>query len=454
MIKNKCNEKSSIIQVVSEFLNNMPSIIEKMVNWELKSIEDNIRKMVNTELLPIIYKNIFEQSFEIMKSNLDSKSKELWYIWTKKRTKKIRIMSWSTIEIPVLYARTSTENEEWKNLTFEHLWIIDSCTPNLMSDIVSTWLYAPSFQVWSEILATRWVNIDDNKIASLTYKVAELWLKHRWKVSFNESENFAWKKVIIWIDWGRIRTRKTKKGRKKTNGRKWFKAEWRETKSLVISIIWEDWTMEKKIKPFYDACIWTPDEFFEILALYLIQGEIWNAKNVCIVADWAKRIWNWTKKKLIELWVSSDNVVEVLDYYHAVEHLWVFTNKIKKITEKEKKKLTKKRKELLRNWEVDTLLECMKEYCRWRNAWSMKKEITYFKTHKDRINYSMFRENWLICWSWIIESMIRRTTNLRLKWNWIFWKICNAQKSLFLRSQLISWRWWVFIGNTLNLNQI
>lgn len=184
----------------------------------------------------------------------------------------------------------------------------------------------------------------------------------------------------------------------------------------------------------------------------MIYWEIGNAKHVCIVADGAKRIREWTKKKLLELWVSSEIITEVLDYYHAVEHLGDFIGQVKSLTQEEKKKTIKKWKKLLWNWKIDKLIEEMKQYCRGRNSKEMSKEIRYFENHKHRMNYSLFRKKWLVCWSGIVESMIRRTTNLRLKWNGIFRKLEHAQKSLFLRSQLISWRWNVFLRNMLTLD--
>ena len=430
------------------------SSIELIENWDFLLVEKRIQEFLNKKVIPEIYGKIFEKALPKLKPILDQKWKELWYSWTRVRKTQLRIMSGVTIEIPTVYAQTGWKNNEWRNLSHEYLGIIRWCTPLFASNVVTTGLYAPSFQVASEILATRWIEVDDNKIASLTYKIAELWQKYRWKVSFKEWENFVWKTVIIGIDWWRIRTRKQKKWRKKKSWRSWFHAERRETKSIVISILDEKGNVEKKIRPFYDACIGTPKEFFEMMALYLVHWEIGNAKHVCVIADWAKRIWDGTQSKLLELWVLTENITEVLDYYHAVEHLGKFIEQLKTLTPKKKKKLVKQWKTLLRNWKVKELLSEMKKRCRWRNAWNMGKELRYFKKHKHRMSYAFFRNKWLICWSGIIESMIRRTTNLRLKWNWIFRTVPHAQKSLFLRSQLISWRRWVFIGNMLDLNSI
>ncbi len=454
MTPNECNKNNPLMQsflATESLINNSIEIIEK---WDLFAVENMILGFLNQEILPKIYEEVFKKSFEVLKSNIEEKAKNLWYEWVRVRTRGVRVMSGVTINVPTIYAQTGSDESEGRNLTHEYLWIINGCTPFLASDVVSTWLYAPSFQVASEILATRGILMDDNKVASLTYKIAKLWQEYRWRVSFQEWESFSWKNIVIGIDGGRIRTRKQKKGRPRKWWKRWYHAERRETKSIVIAVLDENGKVEKTIKPFYDACIGTPKELFEMLALYLIYWEIGNAKHVCVVADWAKRIRDGTQEKLLELWVSAEDITEVLDYCHAVGHLGDFMAQIKTLTPKEKKKLMKRRKKLLWNWKTEALLEEMKRRCRWRNAWDMGKELRYFKNHKHRMNYSLFRENWLVCWSGIIESMIRRTTNLRLKWNWVFRTVPHAQKSLYLRSQLISWRRQVFIGNMLVLNRL
>lgn len=452
MIKKQVKKVCVFMQAISKIWTLIPRLVRHVENWELLKMEKCIENFLHREFIPSLYKKVFEEVDDDMQKTIRRKAQSRWILNIRKREIEMRTMVGTKIRIPTLH--WEQKNGEKINLTFKYLGVTGWCSPYLMSDVVSTGLYAPSFKVAEEILATRWIKIDDNKIASLTYKVAELGKKYRWKVSFEQWENFVGKTVIVGLDGGRIRTRKNKKWRNKKNWRKWYHANRRESKSFVVAILDEEGNIEKKIKPFYDACIWTPEEFFEMLALYLVYGEIGNAKQVCVVADGAKRIRDKTKKKLEELWVSPQNITEVLDYYHAVEHLWKFAESIKSLTSKQKKKLIKQWKKLLWKGKVDELLEDMLRYCRWRNAWVMKKERNYFDRHRCRLHYSLFRKMWLICGSGIVESMIRRTTNLRLKGNWIFWKLEHAQKSLFLRSQLISWRRQIMIGNMLTFDKL
>ena len=63
------------------------------------------------------------------------------------------------------------------------------------------------------------------------------------------------------------------------------------------------------------------------------------------------------------------------------------------------------------------------------------------------MHYAQFKEKGLPTGSGHVESAIRRVINLRLKAPGTFWLKEMAECFLFLRSQLISGRWNVFMGN-------
>ena len=252
------------------------------------------------------------------------------------------------------------------------------------------------------------------------------------------------------IDWWRICTREPKKGRpKKWSKWKWFKWVWREPKCFVIWEL-ENGRLKKWSKPFYDGKIGSAEEMYEILKLYLIHWQIEWAKSVTIAWDGAKWIWKHTKKLLLGLWVGEEKITEVLDYFHWVEHISIFTNNLK-LKPKTRKQLFNRLKKLLWKWKTQELLELMNKQNKYKERKLHQREVNYFTKHSGRISYSTYREEWKPCWSGTMESMIRRVVNLRLKWPSIFWKKDNADKALFLRSQLLSWRWGIFIGNILSV---
>ena len=67
------------------------------------------------------------------------------------------------------------------------------------------------------------------------------------------------------------------------------------------------------------------------------------------------------------------------------------------------------------------------------------------------MQYAQFRAKGLPCGSGHVESAIRRVINLRLKAPGTFWLKEMAECFLFLRSQVISGRWKIFMDNLISL---
>ena len=126
------------------------------------------------------------------------------------------------------------------------------------------------------------------------------------------------KRVVIAMDGGRTRTRvyeENKRGRIEK-----FDTPWREPKLFVISTIDENGKINKETKPIYDGCF-GDDETFDLLKQYLENLEIEKTESVQFLGDGAPWIWNRARPMLIQLGVKKENIIEILDYYHAAEHL-------------------------------------------------------------------------------------------------------------------------------------
>ncbi len=78
---------------------------------------------------------------------------------------------------------------------------------------------------------------------------------------------------------------------------------------------------------------------------------------------------------------------------------------------------------------------------------ALKKWKTYFEANAKRMQYQTFKPAGLPCGSGCIESAVRRIINLRLKSAGTFWKREMAECFLFLRAQLLSGRWLIFLRN-------
>jgi len=438
----------NIILNFKEWLNLFFEIFENLIlQWKLYEIEKSLMAFLKEYILWPIYELIFS-SFWKVENKLKEVAEKKWYNQTKKQEVIVPIPTGKKLKVKSLYAYQNNDNKKkWKHLTLDYFWIINKKTPLTIKEFSSTWIYSMSFKVAENILKERWIETNSNQIMKSTYSLSELAIEKRWEISFENWESFEWEEIILWSDWWRIRTRKNKRWRKTKKWMHTYEWDWREPKNFVIWKLWNDWKVEWK--PIYDWVIWTGDEMWEILEKYLKYWKIDKVKKIYVVCDGAHRQWNKIKEILDNLWVDRNKIQRILDYYHWSEHIYDFVNSLW-LWKKEKKKNTRKLKKLLWNWKINELLEEMESYCKWKNKEELEKKIWYFVRNKERIiDYWANKKNKLPCWSWIIESMIRRVVNLRMKWNSIFWKCPNANLMLYMRSQILSWRYNVVFENTL-----
>jgi len=439
-----------IIIKIKEWLNLFLEIFENLLLlWNLYELEKLIMWFINKYVLSPIYKFIFLKLWETDEKVKKVAEKE-WYNQIKRQEVKVTIPTWEKIRVKSLYAYNNKDrSKKWKHLTLNYFWIIGKKTPLTIKELTSTWIYSMSFKVAEDILKERGIQTTDNQIMKSTYELSNLSIQNRWEISFSEWENFEWSTVIIWLDWWRIKTRVNKRWRKTSKNRHNYNWIWREPKNFVIWKLWK--TLKLEWDPIYDWVIWSWEEMWEILKKYLKHWKIHLAKKICVVWDWAK--WQWSKIKQIlkDLWVDKNKIQLILDYFHWSEHIHDFVSALW-LWDKESKKALNRFKRLFWKWRTDDLIKEMSFYCKWKNKELLKKKIWYFTRNKERIiDYSSNKKNNLPCWSWIIESMIRRVVNLRMKWNSIFWKCTNANLMLYMRSQILSGRYNLVFENTLKM---
>ena len=143
----------------------------------------------------------------------------------------------------------------------------------------------------------------------------------------------------------------------------------------------------------------------------------------------------------------KEKIVEVVDYYHAAEHIAsimrIFTNK--QISKEQKKVWMHELKNDLYNGRIDPLIEKVSRLAKGRKR--VLKELEYFRKNKHRMQYRFLRQNHLPCGSGIVESAIRRIINLRFKCPSCFWNVQNVEKLIFLRGIFLAGRWNIMIQN-------
>src|SRR4030095_16937920 len=106
----------------------------------------------------------------------------------------------------------------------------------------------------------------------------------------------AGKRGRVSLDGGRVRIRRTHRGRKTAKGRHGFSTPWREPRLLVIDILDAQGQPDRLRLPLYDVLIGDAVEF---------------------IADGAEWIWKRGEGLRQAAEIPAAKVVEVLDFYHA-----------------------------------------------------------------------------------------------------------------------------------------
>lgn len=332
------------------------------------------------------------------------------------------------------------------------LGIRNRATPAFQSEVAREVAEGPSMLSAQERLSRRGIHVGIKVLQRMSESFGETALRWReeWlqgdgkaieKLSL-ENESLKGKRVLIGIDGGRIRTRKTKRGRipsgKKRHG---YHTDWREPKVLTIRVLDENGSVSRTTPPIYDGTIGSADEAFLLLKRHLSVREIESASEILCVGDGAPWIWNRMENMLMELGVPMEKVHYGIDFYHAVEHLANATDEIKQWSKRKRKKWLKKARALLRDGKIDAIIEELRALVRGRNGKALKREIKYFEANRERMRYDLLQKKKLPIGSGAVESGIRQVVNMRLKGVGMFWLKKNAEAFLHLNCYLKAGRW-------------
>lgn len=323
------------------------------------------------------------------------------------------------------------------------LGIHDRCTPGLAA-MVSAWsALLSSFEEVRQVLSEQGVALGVKVIRKLTYRFADRArvLQQAGQIPLSGDDNLHGRKVVVSTDGGRVRLRENKRGPKTKKGRTRYEGAWREPKLLIIYVVDAQGKLDKSFSPFIDGCIKGPDALFRMLKSYLESLCIQSADRVLFVADGAHWIWNRIPDLVKSLGLDSERVHELIDFFHAVEHLGKVAALRKKWSGKERKRWFTKQRRLLLKGDSESVVKAVQSICRGRNSKAIAKERNYFVRNKQRLGYTAMKALNLPIGSGAVESAVRRVINLRLKGACIFWYKENAERMFMLRSYYKAGRW-------------
>jgi hypothetical protein len=212
-----------------------------------------------------------------------------------------------------------------------------------------------------DVLAERGVRIDIKVLRRITYRFSERARLTQNVKGLGFDENVAGRRVIASMDGGRIRLKEKKRGRKTAQGRSRYQGAWREPKLFIIYVVDAEGKLERSSMPVMDANIRGPDALFQLLRTYLGQLGITEADRVLFVADGARWIGNRIPALVHGLGLKPEQVYELIDFYHAVEHLGKVAGLRKSWTAKQRKCWVRKHRRLLSQGQVDQVIDAVKD---------------------------------------------------------------------------------------------
>ena len=179
----------------------------------------------------------------------------------------------------------------------------------------------------------------------------------------------------------------------------------------------------------YTGAIETAEEFGKRLYLEAWKRG-WNrAKKKVVIGDGAEWIWNLAQQHF-------PGAVQIVDLYHARQHLWELVRKLHPNDEaKQKVWMRVHQKRLLDKGKIEKLVAAIASLhtTNLEVAETIRLEADYFNRNKERMRYPIFRAQHLFVGSGVIEAGCKTVIGSRLKRSGMFWTVRGANAILALR---------------------
>jgi hypothetical protein len=321
------------------------------------------------------------------------------------------------------------------------LGIHNRCTPGLAGEVSQLSAILGSLEEARAVLSGRGVVLNIKTVRAVSYAYAERARRQQQLGVLAFEQTVAGRRVVISCDGGRVRLREPKRGRKTAKGRRRYQGAWREPKLIIIYVVDDTGRLEKHFAPLIDGLLKGPDAVFKLLRGYLTQLGIEQADQVLFVADGAPWIWNRVARLFAALGLRAEQCYELVDFYHAVEHLGKVAALRKSWSAKQRRRWIKRHRQLLLKGQIEQVVGGVCDICRGRNSKAIRTERNYFVKNIARMAYDKLKALKLPIGSGGVESAIRRVVNLRLKGPCIFWYRENAEAMLMLRAYYKAGRW-------------
>jgi hypothetical protein len=458
--------KMQLTNIINEFSGGIEGKVLEMMEQikteldfiKIEEILGNLVKSLVAKILEWILNQVLREEQTLKGLKEVGGSKALKY--KEYREISVRLGNGENIRVLSPYFVKTRPKRKWKkrgpngsgsHVGLEVLGFVGRCSLNLVSNVVQAALLCPSFEVAESVLKRQGLKIDLKTIRRLCEELGEKGLKYRGKISLAppDAERLKGQTLVIGIDGGRLRERINKGGNKKAGQkRQGFYTDWKEPKLFTIYLQNAKGEIVRQFAPLHDATMGNHEEMFVLLTQYLQALDLSGLERMVFCGDGAPWLWSGVEA-LIETLNLTIPIYQVLDYTHAKQNLAQISDLLPL-----EHRNDKKWQDLLWQGNIEALgREILQIFSGKNYAAALNKWCNYFVTNQKRMQYTYFKLINIPCGSGCVESAIRRVINLRLKSPGSFWKKSMAEFFLFLRSQLLSGRWDIFIINVSSLSR-
>lgn len=179
----------------------------------------------------------------------------------------------------------------------------------------------------------------------------------------------------------------------------------------------------------YTGAIESAAEFGKRLYLEAWKRGWSRAEKKVVMGDGAEWIWNLAEQHF-------PGAVQIVDLYHARQHLWELVRKLHPNDEVRQKIWIKvHQKRLLDKGKIEKLVVAIRSIHSPNPevAEKIRTEADYFETNAERMRYPPFRRQHLFVGSGVIEAGCKTVIGSRLKRSGMFWTVRGANAILALR---------------------
>lgn len=234
-----------------------------------------------------------------------------------------------------------------------------------------------------------------------------------------------------------------------TAGRKGKKSPQARTREVKLGCVFTQSSRDERGRPVRDEDSTTYTGAIEDAAAFgpRLFHEAWRrgwsrARKKVVLGDGAPWIWNLAHEYF-------PGAIEIVDLYHAREHLWELAGKLFPNQQKRRRGWASRMQKKLDQGRVELVVERLRGIATdsAELAHQVTLEADYFERNAERMRYREFRRQGLFVGSGVIEAGCRTVIASRLKRSGMFWSVRGANAITALRCARLSRRFEAYWDN-------